>query len=260
MNNLPLGLADALGKGRTFGDVPPRFWTVEDEGEVVGAALVTPPYNLSVSMMGPPAVTTLAENIRAERVSLPGITGPAAVAYGMADALGQSYRVAVSSSILRLEAVRWPELAPLGQPRVADPDDLGLVTDWYEAFAFEVSSDPPHATPALRRHRAALAAQYGLERRAVHLWRVDDEPVCLASKSRELPRGGTVGPVYTPPEHRKRGYASALTAAVSQAILDSGKDYACLFTNDANRTSNKIYREIGYVWMGDTVQLSFNRP
>ena len=57
------------------------------------------------------------------------------------------------------------------------------------------------------------------------------------------PVGGVsrIGPVYTPPDARGRGYGSAATAAASRDILDAG-DVACLYTDLANPTSNKIYR------------------
>jgi predicted GNAT family acetyltransferase len=63
-----------------------------------------------------------------------------------------------------------------------------------------------------------------------------------------------VGPVYTPPEHRGRGYASAAVAEVSRQILAAG-DRACLFTDQANPTSNRIYESLGYRPVGDMVNL-----
>jgi predicted GNAT family acetyltransferase len=47
--------------------------------------------------------------------------------------------------------------------------------------------------------------------------------------------------------YRGHGYASALVAALSQAILDSGLQFCTLNTDIANPTSNKIYQAIGYV-------------
>ena len=63
-----------------------------------------------------------------------------------------------------------------------------------------------------------------------------------------------VGPVYTPKAHRGRGYASAAVAGVSQAILDGGAR-ACLFTDQANPTSNKIYEALGYRAVVDMANL-----
>lgn len=52
--------------------------------------------------------------------------------------------------------------------------------------------------------------------------------------------------VYTPPELRRRGYASACVAALSQLLLDAGWKFCCLFTDMSNPTSNHIYQQIGY--------------
>ena len=63
-----------------------------------------------------------------------------------------------------------------------------------------------------------------------------------------------LGPVYTPPEHRGRGYASSAVAEVSRLILADGAR-ACLFTDQANPTSNRIYQQLGYRAVVDMAQL-----
>jgi predicted GNAT family acetyltransferase len=55
-----------------------------------------------------------------------------------------------------------------------------------------------------------------------------------------------IGPVYTPPDYRGRGYASACTAALSQQMLYAGYQYCFLYTDLSNPTSNRIYQNIGY--------------
>ncbi|MGF7236729.1 MAG: GNAT family N-acetyltransferase [Frankia sp.] len=66
-----------------------------------------------------------------------------------------------------------------------------------------------------------------------------------------------LAPVYTPPAHRRQGYAAAVTAAVSQAALDAGAREVLPFTDLANPTSNGVYRRLGYERAGDRVELSF---
>ena len=61
-----------------------------------------------------------------------------------------------------------------------------------------------------------------------------------------------IGPVYTPKQHRGRGYASRAVAEVSQHYVDHGVR-CCLFTDQANPTSNKIYEAIGYRPVTDMV-------
>jgi predicted GNAT family acetyltransferase len=67
-----------------------------------------------------------------------------------------------------------------------------------------------------------------------------------------------VAPVYTPPEHRGRGYGAAATAAVSRAALDAGTEELLLYTDLANPTSNRLYARLGYKPVEDSVALLFD--
>ncbi len=66
-----------------------------------------------------------------------------------------------------------------------------------------------------------------------------------------------VGPVYTPPERRGRGYAGGATVAASQAARDAGAAEVVLYTDLANSTSNALYQRLGYHPVEDRVTLSF---
>ncbi len=66
--------------------------------------------------------------------------------------------------------------------------------------------------------------------------------------------------MYTPPEARRRGYASALVASVSQAALDAGRRFCFLFTDQANPTANHIYQAIGFEPVRDVDAYVFDRP
>jgi hypothetical protein len=65
------------------------------------------------------------------------------------------------------------------------------------------------------------------------------------------PKGARVGYVYTPPESRGRGYASACVAALSQGLLDGGVEFCVLYTDLSNPTSNAIYTRLGYYPIDD---------
>ena len=69
--------------------------------------------------------------------------------------------------------------------------------------------------------------------------------------------GIRIGPVYTPPGLRGRGYASNLVAEASQAELDAGRRFVFLFTDAANPTANKIYQDIGYEPVTDIDEYAF---
>ena len=93
--------------------------------------------------------------------------------------------------------------------------------------------------------------------RTAYLWVDEGRPVSLAGAGGLTPNGIRVGPVYTPPELRGRGYASNLVAGVSQAQLDAGRRFVFLFTDLANPTANHIYQEIGYEPVTDIDEYAF---
>jgi len=238
-----------------YSDGTPSFAAVTDgEGQVVAATLRTPPFNQVLSEVGDPdAVAVVAHALRHE--PLPGLLGPSEAASQFAvlwTALtGQPARRATAERIFRLERVVPPGRPPPGRWRTAEPRDRELVADWVTAFSLEVGNAPPP-----RPFEAAdrwIAGKY----RRLYLWEDGGEVVSLAGAGGETPHGIRIGPVYTPPDRRGRGYASAVTAAASQDQLDRGRRFVFLFTDLANPTSNKIYRAIGYEAVCDVDEYRF---
>ena len=134
-----------------------------------------------------------------------------------------------------------------GSPRVATAEDTELLVAWVEAFADEISLGAPSTTSdAERMVEARLAGPNS----GFLLWE-DDGPASLAGWGGPTPNGVRIGPVYTPPDRRSRGYGSAVTAAVSADQLDAGRRFCFLYTDLANPTSNAIYQRIGYRPMSD---------
>ena len=66
-----------------------------------------------------------------------------------------------------------------------------------------------------------------------------------------------IGPVYTPPEHRRRGYAAAVTAAAARWAQDRGARHVLLYTDLANPTTNRLYPRLGFRPRYDAVELRF---
>ena len=84
-----------------------------------------------------------------------------------------------------------------------------------------------------------------------------DRPVSMALVQRETAHGICVSMVYTPPQLRERGYATSCVGALTQRMLDAGKQFCCLYTDLTNPTSNSIYRKIGYEPVCDSEDLAF---
>jgi predicted GNAT family acetyltransferase len=132
---------------------------------------------------------------------------------------------------------------------VARVDDRDLLLAWHEAFSREVGEFASGLADAVDDRIC-----YG----GLMLWEVDDRPVALAGRSRRVAGMVRVAPVYTPTGLRRRGYAAAVTAAVSHAARDRGANEIVLFTDLANPTSNALYQRLGYRPVGDSVVLSFD--
>ena len=238
-----------------YSDGTPSFAAVTNAaGQVVAATLRTPPFNQVLSEVDhPEAVDVIAHALRG--VPLPGVLGPTKAASRFAarwtELTDQPARRATAERIFRLERVIPPTRPAPGQWRMAEARDRELVADWVTAFSFEVGNAPPPRP--LEAADRWIAGTY----RRLYLWEDVGDVVSLAGAGGETPNGIRIGPVYTPPDRRGRGYASAVTAAASQDQLDRGRRFVFLFTDLANPTSNQIYHAIGYEAVCDVDEYRF---
>ena len=122
--------------------------------------------------------------------------------------------------------------------------DRPILAEWIEAFHAEALSGGS-------RVEAEAAADRYIASGAMHLWLVGQTPVACAAAVGPSPHAIRIGPVYTPPANRRRGYASALVADLSQDQLDRGKAFTYLYADRANEISNSIYQKIGYRIVAD---------
>jgi predicted GNAT family acetyltransferase len=253
-HNLIFGISSYVrDQPNVFGDEPPYFAAVLAGERVVAAALRTPPHNLVLSEIDDPDAI---DRLVADRLAddLPGVLGPVEHARGFAErwaaAAGRSWRRHLSERIFRLRAVIAPPPVP-GRLRIATPGDRALVVAWMRAFTDEaLGGDDPATSEAM--------TDRWLEGRGRTLYLWDDEgTVSLCGVGGATPHGIRIGPVYTPPEARRRGYASALVAEASQLQLDSGRRFCFLFTDLANPTSNHVYQTIGYEPIRDVDEYRF---
>jgi predicted GNAT family acetyltransferase len=242
-HNLILGLSSRLRhEPRLFGEGP-YLAVVEDGGRVVAAALRTPPHNLALSEIDDEgAIEPLVADARAVFESLPGVLGSPAVAARFAELwqaqTGARGQVAIAQRIFRADRVEAPSGIP-GEMRPYSESDRELGSRWFDEFAAEALPEG-NPEPAGMFERRLAEPEGGLV-----FWE-DGDAVCMAGFGGPTPNGIRIGPVYTPPELRGRGYGSALTAALTQQLLDGGRRFCFLFTDLANPTSNNIYQRIGY--------------
>ena len=253
-HNLILGLSGRLRDApHTYGEEQPYFAVAEEGGRVVGAAMRTPPHNLILSELDDErALGALAEDVRAAFSELPGVLGPKTAVERFVSLWGAPGQLVISQRAHCAERVTPPAGVP-GRMRRYEDADRELALRWLDAFVAEaLPRGSPESTEAILEHRLADADG------GFVFWE-DAEPVSLAGYGGRTPNGIRIGPVYTPPELRRRGYATALTAALTQRLLDAGPRFCFLFTDLANPTSNSIYAAVGYRPVTDLDQWAFTR-
>jgi predicted GNAT family acetyltransferase len=138
----------------------------------------------------------------------------------------------------RLDDLQPPRRKVAGAARRAGARDVGLVAQWYAQFFAEAFGHPLEDADASARHMLDGGG-------AVVLWEHGGEALSLAAARAPVFGVARIGPVYTPPDLRGRGYGSAVTAAATRLLLDAGA-VPVLYTDLANPTSNAIYRALGY--------------
>lgn len=244
-NCLILGVAIRLKEHPEWTDVPPYLGIVDDEDTVKLAAIITPPQNLLLAgepNIEPLAFDLLINNLTDTGWNIPGIVAEKILARRFADA----WKDATSSQpILRtrlrayeLRQVILPDPLAIGHLRKATMEDLDILSCWRAEFIREsIRQEPPSDT----RDQASRFIFAG----NTYVWDIG-QPVSMAGLTRPTPHGISIGSVYTPPEFRQKGYASACVATLSQLQLDQGKSYCGLFADLDYDTSNSIYQKIGY--------------
>ncbi|MEV6222072.1 GNAT family N-acetyltransferase [Nocardia fluminea] len=215
-----------------------QFLCVRDNaGQVVGIAQCTDgaAYLGEIPAYSIPAVV---DAFAAHAIALRSVEAPESDAVAFAarwsEATGGTYRNRYSARLFRLDTVQVPDVA--GSPRQAVVDDVAVCIAMIEAFGVEADV-PQRLNEAVVRNRIEAATTW--------LWEHDGTPVSLVARQTAVLGWARIGPVYTPPRLRGNGFASALTATVASRIRAEGAD-ACLFTDLANPTSNKIYQRIGF--------------
>lgn len=235
-------------------DSPYCWWVLvrDDHGQVVGVGMRTAPfapYPLYLLPMPDEDAVALARALQERGEEVGGVNGALPAARLCAD---ETARLAGTTAEVE-EHVRLFELgelvvptAPPGRLRLATRDDASLCLAWFRAFAVDAAEQAGREGAHAMEEFSLEMIETRIDDGVIWLW-VDESGTPVHLTAANLPANGVVriGPVYTPKTHRGRGYASRAVAEVSRAHLDQGLR-CCLFTDQANPTSNKVYEAIGY--------------
>ena len=232
--------------------------TIEEEDRVIALFQMTPPHPLNLVFVDEnrleESMDLLIKNLLAPRIDLPSIISLKPWAYRFAEkwevVTGMTTKLIMDQGLYRLnQVIETLEESP-GSWHFAKREHCGLIEEWYYLFAEEAGVPIPSSNDIKE------SVERMLDKQEVFLWEDDGEIVSMMKKSRPTKHGITVSLVYTPKDKRRKGYARTLVAAISTELLKE-YDFCVLYTDMMNPTSNKIYKEIGYVKIVDSVQLGF---
>ncbi len=257
------GMAADRAAGVAFtADVTPWWLVVRDhDGTVAGLGMRTAPfapYPLFLLPMPDEAAEALAGVLHGRGEPLGGLNGtrPAVdvVAAAWTRLTGEPTDVAVHTRLFELGELTVPPV-PGGRLRAATPADVPLATGWFQRFFAEADEQAGRPPSRSGEHVDVDDVGRRVAQGTVWLWEDEDGRVVHLTAATAPAYGvSRIGPVFTPREHRGRGYAGAAVAQVSRRLLDEGVR-VCLFTDQANPTSNALYERLGYRPLADMAEV-----
>jgi len=118
---------------------------------------------------------------------------------------------------------------------------LELVSRWFHEFMIDA-----HVNLSPNPEHIKALAETRIAKNDVYLLIKDGTPVSMACKTRPTKSSISINGVFTPIERRGEGLASEAVALLCEKMLEK-YDSCSLYTDSTNPTSNKIYSNIGFV-------------
>lgn len=235
------------------------LWVVSEGDEVTGAALRTHPLNLVLAQpSNEAAMDALIDRLLQERQELPGVIAAIPELETFVGAW-TSENGLDATRVLRHGVYELREVLPVpaapGSARPVTPEDRDQVIPWIISFAEEALPEDNETERQIRFVESRLAST---DDAGLWFWEDGGRPVSVSGYGGATPNGMRIGPVYTPPELRGRGYATTLVAEQSRWLLDTGRTLCFLYADLENPTSNALYRRIGYRMIAEAGEVRFD--
>lgn len=161
---------------------------------------------------------------------------------------GKKTKIHMIQGLYRCDKVNVPNYEMGLKFRIADDRDIKRLGEWIEAFRQEAI---PHDPPVI----GAVLAKARIDQKMIYVLEKNGELISMAAWGRDIESSCSVNLVYTPKSLRKNGYASVATAKLTEHLLNNGKKETNLYTDMTNPTSNKIYVDVGYEFVCDSVHI-----
>lgn len=258
-NNLILTILDSASKIENSA----RYWYVKNNTDVIGV-FVHPSIDTRgiISSMPTEAVRFLVNALSDGGIKLPGIVGEVSTVASFAGEWADKNNTSVHPFL----ALRLYELQHLnhlentdGNVREAVIEDQELLNKWFYDLAVERGEYQETTDPEIldaRKKHISENIKNNIAEKNIWVW-VNPVPVSMAFRTPILSGVIRIEKVYTPPEQRQNGYATACVGEISRQIYDEGY-HSILYSDLEYPVSNSIYRRIGYNPIAEIIQYRFN--
>ncbi len=246
-NNLIFSILNIIKiNPKRYGEEKPILITVSENNDLQLVSLRTPPYNQLLSYTDDlKSIDILAKTLLQKKMELPGVLGLKEGAKKFAQLWCENKKL--KSQLIRNERVY--KLEKVMEETIGDRDFIigteenqTLILNWAKKFILEAL--PETEESKITRSQEALVED--IKNKKIFLLMDENEVVSMARKAGKTPNGNLVNLVYTPPDLRRRGYATECVARLSKHLLEEGNKFCFLFTDLMNPISNSIYQKIGY--------------
>lgn len=255
--SLFFGVLQAIKAGK-YAD--PYMAAVMEGEDVLALLQMTPPHPLNLVLVGESrkdeVIDLIVRELRGNSIAVPSVISLKQWAKSFANAweneTGETQKLLMDQGLYRLDEVEETlEMSP-GSWKYATDADAPLIEKWFALFEEDTNLD--RTSPDIIREKVSAF----LEAREVFLWEDEGKVVSMMKKSRPTTNSVTVSLVFTPKEERKKGYARTMVAQGSKELLKE-YEFCVLYTDMMNPTSNKIYKEIGYKHIADSIHIGFEK-
>ena len=240
-NNLIIGVAQGIARNPAAAKNP-YLATVSNAAGVLACAVHIAPFKVVITRADREPIAALADDVFRVVPDVEGVTGPDQSATDFAVAWSRLSGVEPTLGMrLRIHEARTVTdsgfRAPSGHFRPANAGDLELLTEWTEAFVIEARIP--------EKVDSAVIVGDAIRRNRLHIWH-DGQPMSMAAWTGKTPNGVRINFVYTPREHRGKGYGTACVGALTHQQLSQGSAFCWLYADLSSAASPNIFKRIGY--------------
>lgn len=252
--NLKLGLVTAINNN-TIETTNPLYLVVSENHQTIGCALRSNlDRPLAISKMSKEALEKLVSYLIDQKIILAGIIGEVETVESFKNLWisRQPFNYKLNLHLGVYETKTVVDLDHSTELILGSTEHEKTIFNFVKGFCNECFTNTIHTDENIDK----LCKRH-IENKSIFLLKNKlGEIISMAANTRGSTNGGTISLVFTPPEYRGQGLGSSVTAKVAKLILKD-KQFANLFTDMTNPTSNSIYQKIGFKMIGENIHYDF---